>query len=276
MACVLKRTRGIKMKGTYFDGSNSVKRVRSLIKSGIPYREEGNIIHFIADENDRPEWSKALENSLTAGKTDLKMSRRYKNQRRIMTEDGKRRRFVDFISAADGVKVDLASGPSGYFSPMLDTLKETDLFIATDACPTVLRAHSQTCPKDNYFVFDVDLDRELPFRDESIAAFSGNLLNNVEHYAALIQEAYRCLEPGGRFAVIELFFESGCRTFEYLRSSGAVWSSFDTYVSFCESVGFRYMDSAVLQARTGKIAEDDLLPLDENDRSEERTVYFQK
>ncbi len=255
---------------------NSIQRIRSLLKDDVPYYEEGNILHFIVDENDRPEWSKALEHSLATEKTDLKMSQRYEEFRRIMAGDGKRKRFVDFISAADGVKVDLASGPSGYFSPVLDTLMETDLFIATDACPAIVRAHSDACRRDNCFVFDIDLDRELPFHDNSIAVFSGNLLNNVKHYAELIREIYRCLKPGGRFAVMEMFFENGCRTAEYLSSRGAVWSSLDTYAAFCESVGLRYIDSDIVQTRTGKIDAGDLLPLDENDRSEERAVYFEK
>lgn len=253
-----------------------MRNIRSLIRNDFPYREEGNVIHFILDDNARPEWSKALDHSLVTNKDDLKMSQRYEEQKRIMTGDEKRRRFVDFISAVSGVKVDLASGPSGYFSAMLDLLAKNDIFIATDACPAVIKAHSEACDKDNYFVFDVDLDRELPFIDKSIGAFSGNLLNNVDHYAELIRQVYRCLKPGGRFAVMETFFERGCRTAEYLKSQGAVWSSFDTYVDFCKSVGFQFIDSDILQTKKGKIDEGDLLPLDENDCSTDRTIYFEK
>lgn len=253
-----------------------MQNIRSLIRNGVLYREEGNIIHFILEDSARPEWSKALNHSLVTNKVDLKMSQRYIDQKRIMTGDEKRKRFVDFISAAGGVKVDLASGPSGYFSAMLDPLAKNDIFIATDACPVVIKAHSEACDKDNFFVFDMDLDRELPFIDKSIDAFSANLLNNVDHYAELIREVYRCLKPGGRFAVMEMFFESGCRTSEYLKSQGAVWLSFETYVDFCKSVGFQFIDSDILKTRKGKIVEGDLLPLDENDRSTDRTIYFEK
>lgn len=46
------------------------------------------------------------------------------------------------------VMVDLASGPSGYFSPMLDALTEDKIFIVTDACPIVVSAHAAVCSRD--------------------------------------------------------------------------------------------------------------------------------
>lgn len=253
-----------------------MKSIKSLIKNNVPYFKDNNVIRFIFDENARPDWSKVLNHHLETDKIDLEMSKRYQYQKSIVTKDERRKRFVDFISAASGAKVDLASGPSGYFAPILDTLAETDLFIATDACPSVIAAHSSACNKDNFFVFDMDLDKEFPFADECVNAFSGNLLNNVNNYAELIREVYRCLKPGGRFAVIEMFFEHGCKTFEHLSSHGAIWSSFETYVAFCESVGFKYIDSDVLHTRRGKIDEGDLYPLDDNDCSTDRTVYFEK
>ena len=47
-------------------------------------------------------------------------------------------------------------------------------------------------------------------------------------------------------------------------------------VAYCEGVGFRLIGSDVVTTRKGKIAEGDLYPLDENDCSEDRTVYFVK
>ncbi|MDE7234954.1 MAG: class I SAM-dependent methyltransferase [Ruminiclostridium sp.] len=193
-----------------------------------------------------------------------------------MTGDEVRRRFVEFVSRVRGVKVDLASGPSGYFSPFLETLTVGDTFIVTDACPAVIAAHSAACGKDKFYVFDVDLDKELPFRDESVDVFSGNLLNNVDHYAELIREAYRCLKHGGKLAVIEMFFDHGCKTYEHLNSRGAVWASFETFTAFCESVGFTYLGSDIIGTRKGKIDAGDLYPLDDNDCSSDRTVYFEK
>ncbi len=253
-----------------------MRNLDAVLKESVPYSVEGNILHFILKEEDRPEWSRALDQHLVTNKVDLKMSEKYQRQKNEALKDEKRRRFFDFILASDGAKVDLASGPSGYFSPILDGMGEKDIFIATDACPSVVAAHSAACDKDNFFVFDIDLDKELPFTDQSIAAFSGNYLDNVEHYGELLKEIHRCLKPGGRFAVIEIFFEKGSRTYEHLNSQGAVWASFETFTAFCENLGFRCLGSDILLTRKGKIDEGDLYPLDENDCSAERTVYFEK
>lgn len=248
----------------------------SLIKENISYTEEGNIFHFILDDENRPQWSKALDSYLVGNHIDLQMKQRYAEQREIMTKDVKRKRFVDFVSAVKGVKVDLASGPSGYFSPFSDTLTPNDTFIITDACPSVIAAHSAACNKENIYVFDMDLDQALPFKDESIDIFTGNLLNNVDNYASLISEVYRCLKPGGRFAVIEMFFDHGCKTYEHLNAQGNIWASFETFVSYCESVGFTNLDSEIINTRKGKISNGDLYPLDDNDCSTDRTIYFEK
>lgn len=248
----------------------------SLIKENIPYLEEGNIVHFILDDESRPRWSKALDSYLVSNHIDLQMKRRYEEQREIMTKDLKRKRFVDFVSAVKGVKVDLASGPSGYFSSFFDALTPDDAFIITDACPSVIAAHSAACNKENIYVFDVDLDRALPFNDESIDIFTGNFLNNVDNYAFLISEAHRCLKPGGKLAVIEMFFDHGCKTYEHLNAQGNIWASFETFVSYCESVGFTNSGSEIINTRKGRISDGDLYPLDDNDCSTDRTIYFEK
>lgn len=250
--------------------------MRSLMKEHIPYKEEGNIVRFIFNDEDRPRWSKILNDFLIGNHIDLQMEQRYKKQKSFMLKDEKRRRFVEFVSRVRGVKVDLASGPSGYFSPFLETLTADDTFIVTDACPAVIAAHSAACDKEHFHVFDVDLDRGLPFKDESVDIFSGNLLNNVEHYAELIREAYRCLKHGGKLAVIEMFFDHGCKTYAHLNSQGAVWASFETFIAFCENVGFIYLGGDIIGTRKGKIDEGDLYPLDDGDCSSDRTVYFEK
>ena len=186
------------------------------------------------------------------------------------------RHFTEFVSATDGVKVDLASGPSGYFAPFLDSLKDSDCLILTDACSAVIRAHAEACGKPNCYILDVDLDKGLPFKDESVDLFTGNLLNNVENYGGLIREAYRCLKPGGKLAVIEMFFEEGSKTREVLAEEGKIWASYEGFVRFCESAGFTLAGSETVMTRKGHISDGDLYPVDKEDRSTDRTIYFEK
>lgn len=250
--------------------------MKTIIKENVAYTKDGNIVHFILDEDSRPYWSKALNYSLIKNNTDLQMGQRYIDQRSLMNKDEAHRRFTQYVTAIHGVKVDLASGPSGYFSSFVDTLADDDIFIATDACPSVIEAHAKACDKDNFYIFDVDLDKPLPFKDESVDIFTGNLLNNVDNYAELIREAYRCLKKGGKLAVIEMFFEHGCKTYEHLCVQEKIWASFETFVAYCESVGFAFVGSDIINTRKGKIDEGDLYPLDDNDCSSDRTIFFEK
>ena len=250
-------------------------KIETIIEDNIRYSKVDNVFSFILNDDKRPDWSKKLNDSFIYSNTDLKMKLRYaQNKKRIKQNPYKR--FFDFISEKNGIKIDLASGPSGYFSPLLDNLSDNNIFIATDACPTVINAHSIACDDPNFYVFDMDLDKRLPLKNESIAAFSGNLLNNVDNYAGLINEVYRCLKKGGKFALIEMFFEHGCKTFEYLNNQGSIWASFETFVEFCENIGFTYVDSDIINSRKGKISEGDLFPLDNNDCSIDRMIYFIK
>lgn len=253
-----------------------MKDIKEVIENDCFFMQHENICHFITDENERPFWSLALQKHLTEDKIDLKMSERYRNQKDIVSKDAKRMKFFDYISETEGIKVDLASGPSGYFSPILNKLKKEDLFIITDACPAVIKAHAEACRQDPVLIFDLDLDKGLPFIDESISSFSGNLLNNINNYPDIIKEIYRCLKHGGHFAAIEVFFEQGCKTYEHLKKENAIWASFETFVSYCESIGFVFEGSDILKTRIGKIAEGDLYPLNDLDMSADRTVYFKK
>lgn len=250
--------------------------IRNLIRDDMDFVREGNVFHFIMDEASRPAWSRALDEYLTGNQVNLMMKRRYSGQKRRMSSNDALRRFSAFVSASDGIKVDLASGPSGYFAPFLDTLKDSDSLIITDACPAVIKAHAGACKKPNFYLFDVDLDKGLPFKDESVDLFTGNLLNNVENYAGLIKEAYRCLKPGGKLAVIEMFFDQGSKTQQHLAEEGKIWASYETFVEYCESVGFACTGSETVTTRKGRISDGDLYPLDKDDCSTDRTIYLTK
>ena len=246
-----------------------------LIRSDISYQRDRNIFHFILNEEERPAWSRALQDYLVGNQVNLQMKRRYTYQRQVMTRDAKRKRFIEAVSSGR-VIVDLASGPSGYFAPVLDMMEEDALFIATDACPFVLQAHAAACRKDSFFLFDTDLDRAFPFRDECIDVFCGNLLNNVSNYDGLVREAYRCLRRGGRFCVIEMFFDQESVTYESLKAQGKFWVSPETYAVYLRSLGFDFTGSEILLTRRGKMAEGDYYPLDEDDVMTIRTMYFEK
>lgn len=249
--------------------------IQSVIEKGRKYSVNGNIYGFITDEADRPEWSKRLNAHLTGNGIDLKMEQRYRHNM-AKAENPVFARFFDFVSENAGVAVDLASGPSGYFSPLLGRLSDEQALIVTDACTAVVNAHAAACTDPDFFVFDIDLDKPLPFVSGSITAFSGNLLNNIDNYRGLLCEIYRCLKPGGRFAAVEMFFDSGSKTAEYLKEHGAVWASFETLVGACKDIGFTFYGSEVIGTRKGRIADGDLFPLDDSDGSTDRTVYFTK
>ncbi len=250
--------------------------MNNIIKKDIDCIKKGNIFSFITNEEKRPYWSRALESYYSNSKSRLQMKRLYKWQCNRMLENDALRDFVEYVSNNNGIKVDLASGPSGYFAPIIERLLPTDIFIVTDACPTVIRAHSNACKKENFFVFDIDLDKGLPFENESIDIFTGNYLNNVQNYRGLISEAFRCLKTGGKLALIEMFFENGSKTYEQLNSQGEIWASFETFKNYAESVGFSFLESKIITSRVGKISQGDLYPLDDNDLSEDKTLYFVK
>ena len=250
--------------------------IHNLIKDDMDYVREGNVFHFVTDEAARPAWSKALDEYLTGTPVNLMMKRRYSGQKRRMNSNDALRHFVEYVSASGGIKVDLASGPSGYFAPFLDTLKEDDCLIITDACPAVIKAHADACKKDNFYIFDVDLDKGLPFKDESVDLFTGNLLNNVENYPGLIKEACRCLKSGGRLALIEMFFDQDSKTQQSLAEQGKIWASYESFIQFCESVGFICTGSETVTTRKGPISDGDLYPLDKDDCSTDKTIFFTK
>ncbi len=245
------------------------------------YMFENNIVHFITEEDERPFWSEALERSYNGVEFDMQLG--YNQQRKQLGNNTPieslysfPEQFFDSIAKNKGIIIDLASGPSGYFAPLIDRLDKNSLFIATDACPTLIKAHSRANKTSNFLVFDIDLDKPLPFRNDSIDAFCGNLIMNVEEYKNLIKEAFRALKQGGSYSVIEVFYEKGSSTYEYLINKGAVYSSIETYINFCKTVGFSLIDSKVIVEKTGKINENDLLPLNNNDKWRIQIVRLKK
>ena len=73
-------------------------KIHSLIKDDMAFVQEGNICHFINDEISRPNWSKALNEYLTANRIHLMMKRKYAGQKRRMNSNDALRHFVEFVS----------------------------------------------------------------------------------------------------------------------------------------------------------------------------------
>ena len=250
--------------------------IKSLIKSEMNYTSEKNVYHFIGSELERPQWSSILDNYYKNNPNRLQMKRQYKFHCNNINTDAQKEKYFQYITELGGVIVDLASGPSGYFSPVFKFLKEDSIFIATDASKAIINAHQKANNDKRFYSFDVDLDSGLPFNDGCINAFSGNLLNNVDNYRGLLSEISRSLKSNGRFAVIELFYEVGSQTYDYLKQRNAVFSSLEYFIEVCNEVGLKYKDSEIRREIIGKISEGDLLPIGENDKCLEMIVYFEK
>lgn len=250
--------------------------INTLIKSEINYTSEKNVYHFIASAIERPQWSIILDNYLKNNPNQLQIKRQYKFHLNNINTDAQKKKYFQYITELGGVTVDLASGPSGYFSPVFNFLKDDSIFIATDASTAIINAHQKANTDNRFYIFDVDLDKVLPFKDGSINAFSGNLVNNVDNYRGLLKEVSRCLKSNGRFAVIELFYEMGSQTYDYLKQKNAVFSSLEYFISVCSEFGLKYKDSEIRREIIGKISEGDLLPIGEKDKCLETIVYFEK
>lgn len=250
--------------------------INSIIKSEINYSRKNNVYHFINSATERPQWSINLDNYYKNYPRHLQMKRQYKLHLNNIDTDVQMKKYFQYIAEHGGVTVDLASGPSGYFSPVFNFLKDDSIFIATDASTAIINAHQKTNTDNRFYIFDVNLDKALPFEDCSIDAFSGNLLNNVDNYKELLKEISRCLKHNGRFAVVEWFYETGSQTYDYLNQRNAVYSSLDYFISVCNEIGLKYLDSEIRKEIVGKISEGDLLPIGENDKCLETVVYFEK
>lgn len=63
---------------------------------------------------------------------------------------------------------------------------------------------------------------------------------------------------------------------EQLNCRGEIWASFETFKKYAEDAGFSFLESKIITSRVGKISQGDLYPLDDSERSEDRSLYFVK
>ena len=185
--------------------------------------------------------------------------------------------YIDYALHAGGVIVDIATGPGGgWVHGILELMPKDTVVISTDACTPCIHGYSEFYKDKNYYYFDVDLDKSLPFHDNSIDVFTGVLLCNVSNYRGLLSEVARCLKPGGRAVFHEIFFSPKSETYTYLTKENAVYASSDVYVEFCKSVGLDLAAMETCEKSLGKLDPEDGLPLSESDEWYRKNIYLQK
>ncbi|MCE5235076.1 MAG: methyltransferase domain-containing protein [Clostridiaceae bacterium] len=246
---------------------------------GRKYAVSGNVVHFIAENGERPFWARQLDDWIREQGIELDMGERYASSpAKCLGGAEQAERFFGFIAGSGDSIVDLASGPSGYFGGLFDKLNDRQLLIATDASAAVIHAHSATNldTYKNFLMLDIDLDKPLPFRDNSVDAFMGYLVSNVAGYMELVREVCRCLKPDGRFAVAEVFYEKSGPTDLAFRERGISIASYEAYIEYCQGEGLALSESRVLYAMTGKLDPSDEYPLGDDEKSEIRALYFCK
>lgn len=251
------------------------KAIIKDILNNVSYTEDNNYFSFFDNGDIRPEWSRRLNDYLTINKADLNMKVNYENYLNAINTNRNLKKIYIFIKEKKGIKVDLASGPSGFFYPIVANSTENDIVIVTDACKYILDDINNTCQKENFFIFDIDLDKSLPFKENSVSVFSSNLLSNCKEYEQIIKEVYKCLERKGRFVVIEWFYEKEKATYKYLDDNNQIIVSMDKYIEYCERLGFKYIGNRLMKTRKGKL-DGDLFPLDENEVVYEKALFFEK
>lgn len=191
-------------------------------------------------------------------------------------DDKAMQHYYNFILANKGICVDLASGASGYFGPILFQLHKEMEFVISDASKVMIKAHSTAnLKRRNVVILDIDLNQLLPIKNNSIDMYCGYLVNNVQNYIQLVQEVARTLKISGKFVIIEWFFESTSITANFLQKNHFLIQSLEYYICFCESIGLKLMNKELQSQSKGKLT-NDLLPVDENDKKSVYILYFEK
>jgi SAM-dependent methyltransferase len=241
---------------------------------------ENNVYHFITDEVHRPKTPKYLSKE---------MYELYPDGQRYVEQEGAKklylinknerfeRNYIEYALIEEGVIVDIASGPhGGWIHGILNELPQNAALISTDACSFCIDNYSRYYSNKSYFYFDIDLDKPLPFKDDSVDVFTGVLMCNIPNYRGLLTEIARCLRPGGKAVFEEVFYSPDSKTFEYLLKENAVYASSEIYVDFCQSIGLDWVAVDVCKQMVGKMDPDDGLPLSDSDESYIKNIYLKK
>lgn len=229
------------------------------------------------NEDERPFWSIHMQTMFRKHGIVLEMDSKYNAFDKYYSKKEVVLDFFDRILDNGKIIIDLASGPSGYFGTIIKKLRDDQLFIISDGSPDILKAHMEANKeKNNIGYMDLDLDKPLPFKNDSIDNFMGNYLGNVMEYQQLVSEAYRSLKNGGRFSVIEIFYEQGSETAFELRRENRLYADLDKYIQYFESVGFKLECKGTIEHVVGKLDPSDSLPRNDTDKSEIIAFSFYK
>jgi len=225
------------------------------------YKKTGNVYSFITGE--RPEWSKRLDQFFSDSK--YPMGRMY-NFAKIRFKDSRvMQELYKIVLETNGIIIDLASGPSGYFGPVIDKLGENSTFVITDASEFLIHAHSVANRKrNNVKIFDIDLEKELPLRDETVDCYCGYVPSNVDKFDVLLNEVSRTLKKNGKLCIIDWFFDKKTDTSKYLKDNKKVTYSLEYFISFCNELGLKLIKKDLDRKYIGK-QEGDLLPINSLD-----------
>lgn len=248
-------------------------------KCGRRYSIDENILHFICNEDERPHTPSCLSQYIE--KTISNLAKCFSGKRAMTRKEYDTneyvKNYVDFSAVESGIIVDIASGPSaGYLHGTLDRMGHNALLIATDACPCVIHHYSILDKDKNFIYFDVDLDKHLPFIDQSVDVFTGVLMCNVQNYKELLSEIARCLKTGGKAVFHEVFYSENSESYKYLCAQNAVYASSEIYIHFCETLGLRCVNIEICWKSVGKVDPRDGMPLAETDEWYRKNIYFEK
>lgn len=166
------------------------------IKGGIYYFDAHNHGDYF-DEEDAAEWDNGrLESNW---------------QKRKFLEQPVTRKLIETIIANGKEVIDLACGPGMGLIPSIKQLEPDFYCIATDASAMVLehwkKYFDEQCINHGVGLAVMSV-LDMPFRDNSVPAFSSNIglsstRNGEVGYDAAVKEVYRCLETGGYLYTIE-------------------------------------------------------------------------
>lgn len=241
---------------------------------GRTFSVDRGIVRFIDEDTPRPHWSRALLEAINESHPEMQTEDYYR-ERLLKAEDRYRdnpalREVVDALASTSGVALDIASGPSGGFLPLLaPRLPEETLLIGTDACPPVIE-HWYTCIseiREAAAYLDVDLLGPLPFADASIDLVTGVYIENVniDKPMGLISELARCTKHATKIVLQQLFYAEESATAVMLRDQGNPYASLPDFADALASVGFGAVEQVRLRSGRGKLDPGDALPLRDSD-----------